>query len=268
MKKPYSLSILLLLILGAGCRQYAYYQSPLQANDHPYKAIPLRSDSLKAATYFSGHFMIGGANDKFRDNLFNFNFDLHRAHNLGSFQAWYEAQFTLGGYDVKPHQVSQYNSATFNVSAINANAGNKFYGAWGAAGGINVVVPFREGGEWRALGTELYYNNEFGDYLRFRQKLPPGTVNNITRNRDYWSMGFFTEVIGKMRNSHALGYKMGFVAALKELKKDNEAGHDFTPGYFSQTFHYTWQRSTVSLGWNAGSYSMNLQMGVNVRLGK
>jgi hypothetical protein len=275
MKTPLSWQCILALIFISGCKEYAYYQSPLQANDHPYKTTPLQSDSLQSATYISGHFMAGGANNRMHDNLFNFNFDVHRGHNLGpNFQGWYGAQLTLGGYDANKYETNANSSnpgRAFDVTAVNATGGHKFFGAWGASGGLNVVVPFHRGGEWRIIGTELSYNHEFGDYLSFRQKLPAGAANGVNRDRYYWSMGYFTEIIAaNPKTGLSGGYKLGLVTALKKLREDPVAtsGNDFTPVYFAQTFHLTKDHITGYLSWNIGSYAMNVQMGANIRLGR
>lgn len=275
MKIPLPLPCIFAIALMTSCKQYAYYQSPLQANDHSYKAIPLKSDSLKTATYLSGHFMAGGANYRSHDNVFGFSVAAHRAHDLGIFQAWYGAQLALGNYHVNKYLTETSSTSTgpgpyraFDATAVNATAGNKFFGAWGAAGGIDVVMPGRYGGEWRVLAVELYFNNEFGNYYNFRQKLPPGAANTVSHDRSFLTAGYFTEIIGNKHHGKYVGYKVGVIASLKELRPDRtyDEGRYLTPACVSQTLHFTSEGMTAYVQANLGSYTASIQTGVNIRL--
>lgn len=267
----------LLVTILTGCRQYAFYQSPLHANTSSYKATPLRSDSIAAATYASLNFMVGGANHRWHDNTWSFNGALHRSHNFGIFQAYYGANAALGVYDVRPYQLADTLNTlnaprnrfrAFDDSAINSRSGNKFFGAWGLVGSINVVVPFGRSSEWRALGTELSWNHEFGKYLDFRKNLPAGTANIVDRKSNYFTISIFTEVVGRLDDDKALGYKMAWVGSPERLRGESGYLEDVTPAYFSQTLHLRIHRATMYAQVNLGTYAANLQTGFSLRLGK
>jgi hypothetical protein len=264
-----------LITVFTGCRQYAFYQSPLHSNTSSYKATPLQSDSIAAATYASINFMVGGANHRWHDNTWSFSGSLHRSHNFGMFQASYGANTTLGVYDVRPYITSNDTTNTprtnsfrpFDEIAINSRSGNKFFGAWGLMGSINVVVPFSRSSEWRAFGTELSWNSEFGKYLDFRKDLPDGVANIVSRKNNYFTMSFFTEVVGRLDDDKALGYKMACVVSPQTLQGD-DVSHSITPTYFSQTVHLRLHRATLYAQFNLGSYAANMQTGFSLRLGK
>lgn len=267
-----------LIITFTGCRQYAYYQSPLHSNTSSYKAIPLKSDSTAAATYASLNFMVGGANHKWHDNTWSFTGSLHRSHNFGIFQAYYGANAALGVYRVRsflpadtpnafnPSRRSRY---AFDDSTINSRSGDKFFGAWGLVGSINIVVPLGSSSEWRALGTELSWNREFGQYLDFRKHLSADAANIVSRKNNYFTMSLFTEVVARFDNGNALGYKMAWVVSPQTLKDETGYLEDIKPAYLSQTIHLRIQQRTTLYGQlNIGSYAANMQTGVSLRFGK
>lgn len=268
----------ILITVLTGCRQYAFYQSPLHANTNSYKAIPLQKENIPVANYASLNFMAGGVNDTWHDDTYSFTGAFHRSHNFSILQAYYGGNIVLGNYRVRSYDpvdpLSNYNSRAFNDSAINTYAGNKFFGAWGVAGGINAVVPLgRRGGEWRVLGTELSFNSEFGEYLHFRRKLPAGAANIVDRKSAYCTVGFFTELIARFRDGNSLGYKWALVTSTRKLRDDQYAVYydpylGFLPIYFSQTYHLTLRNTTLYVQWNMGSYAANLQTGFNIRLRK
>lgn len=266
----------LLITVFTSCRQYAYYQSPLHSNTSSYKATPLQSDSMPSATYASINFMAGGANHRWHDNTWSFTGSLHRSHNFGIFQAYYGANATLGNYNIRAYQVDTISNLNttrvdryaFDDSTINARAGNKFFGAWGLAGSINVVVPFGKKSEWRVLGTELSWNREFGRYLDFRKGLPPGAANIVNRKSNYFTISLFTEVVGRLDDDKALGYKMAWVGSPDRLRGEGSYVEDIVPAYFSQTVHVRLHRTTMYAQVNLGTYTANLQTGFSLRLGK
>jgi len=55
-------------LLGCVERQ-SYYLSPQNANSNPYRAIPMKADSLKSAIYMNGVFSTGSANDRAADHV-------------------------------------------------------------------------------------------------------------------------------------------------------------------------------------------------------
>jgi hypothetical protein len=265
----------LLVTAFTGCRQYAFYQSPLHANTSSYKATPLKSDSMAAATYASVNFMVGGANHRWHDNTWSFTGSLHRSHNFGMFQAYYGANTTLGVYDVRPYITSNdtvniprtSSFRPFDEAAINSRSGNKFFGAWGLMGGINVVVPAGRKSEWRALGTELSWNQEFGRYLDYRKDLPAGAANIVSRKNNYFTISLFTEILGHLDNDNVLGYKIACITSPETLRGD-DVTHRITPTYLSQTLHLRVRRATLYAQFNIGSYAANMQTGFSLRLGK
>lgn len=262
----------MMIFFLSSCIRYAYYQSPLQANTQAYKAIPLHQEGVAAATYASGAFTGGGANDQLRDGLWAFLGGLHRSHNFGHFQAYYGLTGSLGTYHVKAiaqnPEPSSYNNRNLNDSLIRQMAGNKFFGTWGANAGINVVLPFENGGEWRVVGGEVSWNNEFGDYLRFRQKLPDTAANLIDRNRQYLTLSLSTDVIFPVNNG-SIGFKFSFSGTPRTINGHNRdrSPTTYSPAYFSQTIHVTKKNVTGYLQWNLGTKAANMQFGANVRLG-
>ncbi|MEP7278437.1 MAG: hypothetical protein ABI813_07340, partial [Bacteroidota bacterium] len=57
--KPQLLLLLVSIICFSSCIERAYFHSPIQGNTSAYHAMPLASDSVKAATYLNSLLSIG-----------------------------------------------------------------------------------------------------------------------------------------------------------------------------------------------------------------
>lgn len=253
-------------ILSGGCTQYAYYQSPSHTNTNGYKAMPLYSENKKSTFYGGAAIAVGDANENWRDELFAFSVEVHRAQKFGSFQTFYGINGTLGNYRVNSYGQQSYNT-NLNETLLNKLTGNKFFGTLGLSGGINVVQPFPKGGEWRILGLEYNLQHEFGDYLSFRKKLPITAANLIDYKRNYSTLSITTDFIGKIDDVY-LGYKIALGITPYKLTYYNEKSEPslVQPANFSQTLHFTYKRLTGYLQANNGYIAWNAQLGINYRL--
>lgn len=257
-KYPLLLPLFAAMMLITSCVTKSYFQSPLSANTNSYRAIPLKSDSMKAATYLSATFTNGGANEQ-RDGLIGFIGSLHRGHQLGAFQGYYGVTGMAGNYRIDKASIKSSDPA------MKALADNKFFGAYGVVGGINVVLPFSSGSEWRIIGTELSWQKEFGAYKNFRKQLPDSLADIIERHSGYFTFGFATDLVVRLWRNGSIGYKIGFVSSSRTLR--NKSNTDSVkPGYFSQTLHLSKQKYTGFLQLNFGTYAMSMQLGLNYRL--
>lgn len=263
-----SITFYLLAILLTGCTQYAYYQSPMHANTAIYKPIPLKKDSCSSAIYANGALTTGGTNENLRDGVKAFLGSLHKSHNFGMFQAYYGVSGALGRYRVERvyNSTNSYRNENLNDSLINGLSGNKFFGSYGAVGGINVVMPFRSG-EWRIIGTEISLTNEFGRYLDFRNSLPDTAANIIERKKTLFAMSISTDLIFALPNG-SVGYKMAGSVGTNTLRgfDKNRKPIAYSLGYFSHCLHYESHRYSGSLQLTTGSYALYLQAGISVRL--
>jgi hypothetical protein len=268
---PY-LNLLLLTapILFCRCSTYhAYFQSPFHGGSETYHAIPLKSDSLRSATYVSGVHTLGWANDDVRDNIFSFSGSFHRSHNFGSFQGFYGASATVGSYYVGNY--SDYNYG-YNTSGRTLrtipNTGGKFFGGYSAGGGIDVVVPFARGSEWRVAGVSFTLQKEYGDYRSFRKTLPDSLADVIFNNNLIGVLGLSTEVAFKGRHG-VIAYKLMLAEDILNTK-DNYRGFDnahYATVFFQQTLSLTVRRVTGFVQFSVGDRLFNAQSGVGYQLG-
>jgi hypothetical protein len=256
------------IILLSACKESAYFQSPFQSNTSSYKTMLIAADSLKAASYVSGSFFGGGANQRWRDGLIGLTGSLHRSHVLGDFRAFYGVNGTIGGYNVKPlHKDAFLDYAYPNDSVIYARRGRKFFGGLGAIGGIYVTHTFDNGGEWNIIGTELSYQYEFGDYYSFRKNLPEDAANMNSKHRDFITLGFHSDI--KLRtHTGTVGLKLGAVFSTRPETVNYGPGYssDRTTGYFSSTWHFTRDRFTGFWQNNIGTWTFVTLFGINYRL--
>lgn len=269
------LAIFALSFLFSRCGTYSgLYQSPLPTVSAPYTVIPLKSDSLRSATYISGGITEGGANEDLSDNLLALTGSIYRSHNFGHFQGFYGVNASIGSYYVRSHPYVTWNA--INNAMINAAAGGKFFGGYGASGGIDFVHPIFRGSEWRVLGLSFSLQNEFGDYGRFRKALPDSAAGTIFHNNLIGVLGLSTEFAFKLRHG-MLGYKLilarDILNGSNQYKgidvKDKTADRRVTDmAYFGQVLSLTHNRFTGSFQFNASYYTINARLGGSYRLGQ
>lgn len=255
--------------LSAACTRNAFYQSPFHTNSHPYRTMPLQSDSSKSTWYASGGFSVGSANESGKDQIVMFYSSVYRAHNLRNFKAYYGLTGTLGTYEVTPYanDLTAYN---FNPEYINENVGKKSARGAGLIAGGSFVFPFNTGGELR-LGLDGTVQRESGRYLQFRQLVPDSSANVVNKYQTDGTFGMNLDLIGRSRGDGSrFGWKLSRIVTLNR-QLYHPANFDeriFKSFYLSSTFHYTNQQITGFLQINLGSYSSNFQTGVNYRFGK
>lgn len=232
--------------------------------------MPRVSQEQHSATYASGSFSLGGANQRWRDGVLSLTGSVHRGHAFGDFRAFYGIDGIAGSYKVRPlHGGSGfYEQASYpDDSLIQVRSGRKFFGGLGASGGLYIAQPFRSGGEWRIIGAELSWQNEFGNYLSFRRNLPDTAANLIVRNRNYLTIGIHSDIDLKTRDG-SIGLKLGAVMSTRRerVKYNSTYSSMVSPGYFSMTWHYTYGRTTSYWQTNIGTWSFITAFGLNYRL--
>jgi hypothetical protein len=273
MPKPNIPAILCLICLCfcSSCIRRAYYYSPLQGNAFTYHAIPVGSDSVKAATYASGAISLGGMNEDWRDNVYSFKAGLHRSHVVDNFRFYYGATIALGSYNVKSYDNYYYDNYYLDTSSINHHAGAKTFGGYGLNAGFSASVPMGRRGEWRYVGVEGSLYNEFGDYYSFRKNLPDSAATIIDKNKYLGSLGVNTELVFKGRSLNKFGIKIAMGSYLRRLHYYNGFSPSFYNSsqdllYFSNTYHFTTKRATTYFQLNFATKAAHFQFGVNYRL--
>jgi len=262
-----------ILFLLSGCISSSHFYSPTISSSNPYHAIPLQSDSAKAATYLSGILTLGGANDGLRDNAFSFQGRIHRSHNFENLQAYYGANLTLGLYHISEFDNYQHAYSYPYYDSLNYHyySSDNFFGSYGFNGGINAVISLPRG-EWRPIGIEASVQREFGSYYSFRKNLPDSAADGIFRKNTTGIVGLYTDIIHKSRRGSEFGYKLSFGFV---LNPSSDYTHVYNPNaigtllYFSNTIHFSKENITGFIQINLGnSYAANVQLGVNYKLGK
>jgi hypothetical protein len=243
---------LLIAAFVTSCTTPHYYTSPLNNTSQYYHSIPLRSDSVKSATYVNGIITLGSAESGL-DNVYAFNGNISRSHNLKFIQAYYGIGLTVGDYIIQK----------LSTTTITIPPTDNSFGAYGFNGGINLVVPFgNKGSEWRIAGIETSIQNEFGNYLKFRRS----NVDSKTIESNNWTttIGGYSEIVWKLQKGYQFGYKL---SCGESLAPANYGIHDI-PVYLLNTFHFTRENATAFMQINAGTYAEGIQLGINYRISK
>lgn len=257
-------------LVGCIGRQ-AYYVSPFNGITNPYHTIPMHKDSIKSASYLSSVISMGGANEGETDPVYSFTANLSRSHNFSFFQAYYGAGLTVGSYKIKPYD-SLGNNHTVNYRLINQQTGNYFFGGGGFDGGINVVTG-SEKFEWRIFGAETSLRQEFGNYVHARNHIPDSAATVVVRNRFYGTFGFFTEILGRGRNSET-GCKLGMGGAIGSdyhnfhFKDSYFAKNPPSFGYVLLNVHTTVNKWTAYIQGNFAKKAASCFIGMNYRISR
>lgn len=265
---------LALAVLLGGCTRYAYYVSPMHGYNSTYRTIPLQSGGMRSAWYANANIGTGSTNNNLGDAVLNMQGNIYRTHQLGKYiQTFYGGGLSLGNYHVASFHDSTRISSVVDTAAINAKAGNHFFGAGGCDGGINFVLPFsKHGGEWRVLGIHASLQKEFGSYLAFRQALNPDKVNGVAKSSWLGSLGFSSELVAKT-GWGSCGFKQELGMLLGNAYSDiyfgkpssNERRSRYS--YASSTLQFTIHAFTVYAQETFGTRLFSAQLGVNYRLG-
>lgn len=267
---PY-LCFLLFVFSLFSCTRYAIYQHPMGLNSNPYARIPLKSDSSKSALYVSGSLMLGFANQGSTDDLGSIQGNIQKGTNFGSFQAHYGINSSLGYY--YPKKLGNLGTTNYNPmlndTYIDSIGGTKFYGSLGVSGGINTVIPFEKGGEWRIFGLEFSHQYEWDNsYAAFRKKIPKTDANFVEHSRHFSTLGMTSEVLFKLSNTENLGYKtlVGFSLSNPRYYETFTMSSRPVRTFFTQYLQYTFNGGTIYFQASVGYYSQSGMMGFIYRL--
>ena len=269
-KIPSTLITLCSIFFLTGCVTRSYYVSPMYGSSSSYRTMPLQRDSIKSALYINSAFTIGGANQGLRDNVYSLQSNIYRAHQFSAFKAWYGAGFTLGNYNVNSIDfIRDYDYDGIDTAAINRMAGNKFFGSTNLNAGFTIVLPLGKAGEWRLLSVTGSLQNEFGDYLHFRNNLKNDSIktSGFARSAVLATVGFSNEIVFRTRTGAFSIHSQYTLLAGKDYK---DIYHLTTPdysteryGYFSHTYALTVNNVTGYIQSNIGQRMFNFQTGFN-----
>jgi hypothetical protein len=260
------LSITLTGMLFSSCVEKSYLHSPMQGTTLAYHAMPLASDAIKSATYVNGALSAGGMNVAWRDAVYAVQAGLHRSHAVDNFRFNYGASIAAGSYHVKPFY-NYYNNNTGGV--INySDGGAKSFGAYGVYGGVSAATRMGHRGEWRYIGVEGSLFNEFGQYYSFRKNLPDSAATEIDKKKYLGSLGINTELVFKGRSQNKFGIKIAMGSYLRHLHYNEpypaSVYHPYDDLiYFSNTYHFTFKRTTTYFQFNIATHAGHFQVGYN-----
>ncbi len=259
---------LLMIFTCSSCIESSFFHSPVQGNTSAYHAVPLASDAIKSATYVNGALSIGSMNDGLRDIVYSGQAGIQRSNVVNNFRLSYGASLAAGAYHV--NQYYDYYSGYANALSP-GQTGSKFFGAYGLNGGISAAKRMGRRGEWRYIGIEGSLFNEFGSYYNFRKNLADSQAIEIDRKKYLGAAGITTELIFKGRSQNKFGIKFGLGSYLRRLYYlDSQPGDHYREHddliYFSNTYHFTFKKTTAYFQFNAATHAVHFQAGFNYRL--
>jgi hypothetical protein len=278
--KPNSVLAFFILSLFSSCfvHRQGMYLSPLDSQASQYHTISFKSDSVKSSVYASLVYTAGTANDKGKDWIHAGQASIYRSHNLGHLQAYYGISFTLGRYGLTDFYNSHYTPGEAGLIGGGDQPIDSFYhipshiytfGSYGISGGMNGVTGSGRK-EWRYLGFETNWQNEFGDYYSFRKNLPDSAANIIFKHNVTGSIGIYTDALWRNRQMTQFGFKFALNILVNPTSDYTllNTYSIFPVTFFSTTFHITAKKFTGFMQGNFGTKAASFQMGTSYRIGK
>jgi hypothetical protein len=171
MKLKFIILVSCLLIILSSCSNHTYAPA-LYHQDIAYQPKPASYDSAKSATYISMglNYYLDPTWTAF---LASGQFNISRGYVFNKFNLAYGAFGALGNFD----------EGTF-----------KPFVAYGARASANLFTNY-DRMDFRYLGVEMAYSNEFGSYARYRQSLSSLPGYHVDTRTDLFTMGLTSEVI-------------------------------------------------------------------------
>jgi len=174
---------------------------------------------------------------------------------------YYGGGLVLGEYKFNHYQ-GNYHSDIIDFQTLDQYAGNYFFGAAGLNAGMDLVIRFPLGGDWRLIGVETSVYKDFGEYFSMRKQLPDTAATSIARGNSIATIGFYSEIVDKTNyGSFAVKGSGGWM-----LGKDYHGILNY--GYFSFSLAPTIKRWTPYLQANFATKAASAMAGVNYRIGK
>lgn len=177
---------------------------------------------------------------------------------------YYGGGLILGQYKFDGYK-GNYHSDIIDFQTLDQYAGNYFFGAVGFNAGMDVVIRFPLGGDWRLLGVETSVYKDFGDYFSVRKRLPDTAATFIASGNSIATFGFYSEVVDKTKyGSFAVKGSAGWMVG----KDYHDVGGIGNYGYCSFSLAPTIKRWTPYFQATFATKSANAMVGINYRIGK
>lgn len=255
----YSFKVLLILCITLlnSCGSNRIYTTGSYGAIKSYTEKPLFKGEKETATYVSGDVVFGSheqEGDTFKDTKTLISADIHRSTSGRWYNYYYGAGLSMGAYKFE----RGYSSL------INDGEKSKFYN-FNLKSGFNINYN-RPKTEWRFIGIELMYFNEFGPYQN--------KLNNLRNNQDtnldviniksFFTYNIFSEYVFKsVRNDR--GFMLGFYAG--DIINYDEEVFVYDAAYNGFMFGFILKQLTISLIIESGNGGIHgTKVGVSYKL--
>jgi len=198
MNKQYYLAFLSLAFLLPACSRF--YAPVLYNNNASYQPKPMSTDEVKSANYVSEGLEWAPGLD-FYDNIYMGQLSIDRANTFKFITVAYGAFGYAGAYQNTSIQQGDPNYFS-----------SRSFAGYGGRAAASFFIPLNERVDFRLIGVELNYSNEFGDYSDFRKASRQYSGFHTDINNQLLSAGLTTEVAWRGRHNPDIHYSLrGYV---------------------------------------------------------
>lgn len=246
MKADIKFPLLILTISVISCSSPRIYTTGSYATIKSYTDKPLYKGEKESATYVSGDIAIGSheqredAEDHFKDNKTLFSAKIHRSTSRSFFNYYYGAGFAMGSYKFK----RGYSNL------VKDGEKSAFYN-FNLKTGININYN-RPKMEWRFIGIEFTYLNEFGPYQDKLKYLIESNDNGleIINEKSLFTYNLYSEYVFKSTKNED-GFLIGFYVG--DLLNYDKEEYGYSASYHGLLFAIILKDLTISLNFEAGN---------------
>lgn len=193
MKFKFCMPALLFALVVSSCSDHVYGPA-LRLADIAYMPKPISTDSVKSANYISGGIGIAQGSH-YNDLLTSGQLNLNRASTFKHFNVAYGVFGVAGNY---------HNNKLAKIDPYYFN--NKFFGA--AGGRLSADYFIHRGRfDFRFIGFEAAYSNEFGSYASFRKVVGDQEHYHADNRNNLFSMGVTSEIVFRNRHNQRFGLR-------------------------------------------------------------
>jgi hypothetical protein len=216
MKFKFIILISCLLIIFSSCSDHTYAPA-LYHQDIAYQPKPASYDTAKSATYISmglNYYL----DPTWSALLASGQFNISRGYVFNNFNLAYGAFGALGNFD----------EGTF-----------KPFLAYGARASANLFNTYGRM-DFRYLGMEMAYSNEFGSYANYRRNISSLPGYHVDTRTNLFTLGLTSEVIfhnTRAKNiSNGLRVFLGYTFGNNTINEKYLVHRDFEPAFFDTVF--------------------------------
>jgi len=242
----------------------------MYGSSNSYRTLPFMSDSVKSSLYANSAITFGSTNQNLHDDVYTWQGNIYNAHQFARWKVWYGTGLSSGLYHARAFTEGYVVNPNFDTGYINAHTGAYYFGSFNLNAGILYCLPLENGSEWRILHFSPSFQQEFGDYKRFRRHMYNDLVviTGLATSGTLLTLSLGSELSIKSRKQEwfNIGLTYNWIAGKEYRNTQLTYFYEVPPrryNYITLSGAYTFKQHTPFIQCSFGHRLTNLQVGYN-----